>query len=679
MSLKYLLIDPFIEKFNGISQYCSYAKDILENNFDIDVIYIKNTDKDNPNDFCKQIKELIETKYSIDDIIIEAPEVKFSTILLDSKYTIHTRLHCPLFVAQKYDNRQIDINTFGKELFCINKSWKISFPSFALAYEINNFITNKNTDFFKNPCPNLIKYRCYKKYDIIIMSRNQILKGVEFINPILSKLPKNVSVLIIGINKNQIDLKNINCNVKFRDFITSDLRYKLISQSKVLLLLSKFENCSMTICEAISLRTKVICWNVGGNNEFNKEIVTCIKRFDINLMVQAIIYNIKFATKDFIYDEAVKAINNDFIFGINRIINSKSKSINTSHYNTSNKFNYIPINLLNQKRVIGISISNEHIEELWGPVVNRFGIDYLFICTRPLGFHSVFPEAKVKIDDNKYIQLDWEKEIDKLKDIIYTFKPNLILFHNGLHPRYQSQLRELKKLNIPILYSELGWLPQKNNIYFDEYGTNGKSLLSSYTFEEFCQCNFYDNKEHDRIYGDYNVIVTQLENDTNLICNSYRFKDNFSFINNILSRYKNERFVIKLHPLEKNINKYNIYKSDKCHVVQSCNIDELLSDAKSVIGINSTLLIYALKFDINVYIYGDGILSNKKLCIDCTKYDLDCLLEFKYCSQINKNIFINELLNYQINVKDIKNAPTSQLLRNKSISIFINSLQKSNY
>lgn len=137
-------------------------------------------------------------------------------------------------------------------------------------------------------------------------------------------------------------------------------------------------------------------------------------------------------------------------------------------------------------RILGLAISNEHIEELWHPIINKIGWDYKYICSRPKGYFRLYEESNIlNIPDENYITNAWFSNPELLYQTIDTFKPNVILLHNGNHPAYQQIIKLITdKYHLPIVYSELGWFPQKQHIYFDDAGTNANANLAKYNFKE---------------------------------------------------------------------------------------------------------------------------------------------------------------------------------------------------
>ena len=73
--------------------------------------------------------------------------------------------------------------------------------------------------------------------------------------------------VIAGKQEEPIKLRQNYPNVTILDHVEGDKKFQLLANAKVAISLSKFENCSMAILEALSVGTPVVAWDVGGNAE----------------------------------------------------------------------------------------------------------------------------------------------------------------------------------------------------------------------------------------------------------------------------------------------------------------------------------------------------------------------------------------------------------------------------
>lgn len=307
-------------------------------------------------------------------------------------------------------------------------------------------------------------------------------------------------------------------------------------------------------------------------------------------------------------------------------------------------------------RILGLSISNEHIEELWHPVIHKMGWEYKYICSRPQGYFKLYEDEELlNIDKDKYIIDIWYTNPSLLFKTIEEFKPNTILIHNGNHPAYQQILALIEeRYGIPVVYSELGWFPQKKHIYFDKLGTNAKSNLARMSFEEMTELKAVKKKNSKPFSNNVKnivLLVLQLENDTNFFEFCPHFNSNFEFIEYVINSLpENTELMIKAHPLDHNAHIYEVFQNKNISFVYD-DINVLLPKVSSVIAINSTVLLEALDYQVNIYKCGGSILDNKELVIEFDNTNLDKVWEQNFIDNMSlRRAFKHRLMSYQINI-----------------------------
>ncbi|PLS01499.1 glycosyltransferase [Neobacillus cucumis] len=691
--MKYLIINPYYNETNGIENSIKNTLAALDGKMDVELF--ANTKNLNKKQFQKAVYNYVTSKFGTEEVIIEAPEARASTLLLPKEYNVHLRLHCPLAVAQKYDGFKPDETIYSEELRVIHKAKAVSSPSYGLLKEMKNEIDSDNIFVFKNQYNKNIKlYESEEKeYDVVFMGRFQKLKGIEYLNPILERLPENYKVLLFGKNSSKFKFSpNIKCSITVKEHIANDERFELVGKAKTLMMLSRFENCSMVILEALAAGTVVTCWDVGGNSEIaSPDVMQVIPFEDIEKLVSEVMdiceTNHYPSTEKFM--DALSKIDQDFASGVVSVVDHllsnegeekkiyKGLNCSSQHqFDYSKEFKTANNEFLENpfgKRVLGFTISNEHIEEMWVPVVQKLGLEARYVCRRPLGFHTVFKNP-FPVEPKEFTQYDWIENPTRLIKNINNYKPNKLLFHNGLHPMYQDVLDEVKKLGIPFIYSELGWFPQKDHVYFDRWGTNGQSYLASLSAEAFCRKSINDEGlKAKKVKGDHVLVVTQLENDTNLIVNSPLFKKNYAFIKHVLKEIPAaEKVIIKVHPLDKHWEQLKDFESDRVTVIKEGNLEELLSKSKAVIGINSTVLIQALEYDINIYSYGYGLLDNKGATISCLEAPLSKQWKNELVgSRKRRDMLIEGFKSRQINIRELENLSPESLVNNIAFEPFL--------
>lgn len=678
--MKYLIINPYYKSNDGIQ---SYINNLKKYSLGIEFEILENTKNKNPAEFRIDVLNFVKTNYGYDDVIIEAPEARAATLLLPRKYKVHIRMHCPLAVAQKYDFQHSNQIEFSHELRAISKAGIVSSPSYGLINELSEEIDGEDFFVFKNPIDINVTAKEERAYDVVFMGRNQRLKGVDFLNQILERFPENYRVLIFGRNFSEFKKSPyIKCSVEIRDAVNGEKRFDLIRDCKCLMQLSHFENCSMVILESLACHVPVVCWDVGGNKEIaDRNLLRAIPYGDVNTFVD----NIRdFVEKENFLDEKFSEWlilnNDDFINGFRAVISAfkgETGIIYRGHslgVKESRKIGHVrDIQFFDKRiRALGIAYSNEHAEQLWAPVLKALDFDFRFISRRPLGYRKVFDFEFSDYNKNHFLSFDWIKNKDRLISSILRYKPHFLLFHNGAHPSYQAVLKEIKSLNIPIIYSELGWLPQRNHVYFDDLGVNGASRISKEDFFDIFSENVVPLSFHDFIHGK-TLLALQNENDTNIINFSDRFKKNESLIRYVFSQIGNKtKLLVKPHPLDKN--DYSSVVSELGgELIVGGSVDEILGTVDSVVALNSTLLIEALRYPVNIYCLGLGILNNKKVVFDCTSAELSDIWKDKYFNfGPARDNLLDFFMKKQVNVFELS---CGEEINDFHRSFFINSLK----
>lgn len=320
------------------------------------------------------------------------------------------------------------------------------------------------------------------------------------------------------------------------------------------------------------------------------------------------------------------------------------------------------LNTISKPRIMGIAISNEHIEELWNPVIKKNGWDYLYVCMKERGNFTLWKhQPDNALDGNKYFHFNWINKSEDLFALIKTFKPTCILIHNGSHPAYQHVLREInQRFHIPIVFSELGWFPQRGRIYFDPLGTNAASSIAKDDFKALTHQALKISYQELEFRSNKVLLVLQLENDMNFIKANDYFSSNFSLIRNVLDSVPCEYEIwIKPHPLDHNSYYYSEWEGDRVKVVNG-NIENLLKEVCSVIAINSTCLLQALDFEVNIYKCGHSILDNKGVVFEFDNKNLKNVWKDKFVNNMDDRKKLKQaLINRQINVFDLDESSVS--------------------
>lgn len=251
---------------------------------------------------------------------IEVAESQASAVYLPRQSNIHIRMHCPFYLYKKIINEEVDEQRFSTEVRAMYKAKVISSPSHGMLEYLDDELRTEEIFVFKNPCPNKLSTNTHtsKNYDVCFYGRFNNLKGNQFFSKILQHMPKEYKILVLGKEEQKIKLKGVTTsNIEFCGHVEGEAKFNLLRQSKVMISLSKFENCSMAILESLSVGVPVVCWDVGGNAEIaGPEVLRAIPIFDIGCFVREIIYFRDNSVDVHCFTNSIKAINQDFINGL---------------------------------------------------------------------------------------------------------------------------------------------------------------------------------------------------------------------------------------------------------------------------------------------------------------------------------------------------------------------------
>jgi hypothetical protein len=148
------------------------------------------------------------------------------------------------------------------------------------------------------------------------------------------------------------------------------------------------------------------------------------------------------------------------------------------------------------------------------------------------------------------------------------------------------------------------------------------------------------------------------------------------FVEHVISEVPiSEKIIIKTHPLDNDASRFEKFSSERVEVIHFGEMEELLSGAKAVVGINSTVLMQALDFSCNIYCYGRSLLDNKKVSFNFSEGGRlnESWCDFEYHSHTAKKKVKLEFVKRQINVQEIKYKSVSELLERKSFAPLVES------
>jgi glycosyltransferase involved in cell wall biosynthesis len=226
-------------------------------------------------------------------VVVEAPEVKCPTLLLPSEFPVHIRLHCPNALVEAHNGWPVHWGEFAEEMEVVRSARVVSSPSYALVRALEGYLETDAVHVYKNPPPWGVApdtIRAAKKRDLVYLTRFSPLKGSDALVRLLLKLPGDMSVALAGRESDRFSIPSATrCGVTLLDEITGRARLRFLSEGRMSLTLSRFENCSMTILESLAVGTVVAGWRVGGNEEIaDPRLIRLVARDDVEALVQTI-------------------------------------------------------------------------------------------------------------------------------------------------------------------------------------------------------------------------------------------------------------------------------------------------------------------------------------------------------------------------------------------------------
>jgi len=608
-----------------VNSYCYSVEKALGGK--IKVATLENKDNLPPYLFREAVLNYVNRNFPRNEVLIEAPETRAATLLLDRSYQTHVRLHTPLSICHKFEGSRIDQDVLSQELRAICQARVVSAPSWGIVDELSSYVDTSSFVINKNPTRKEVAYipKSLRKYDVVFMGRFQRLKGMHYLNAILHRLPSAYKVALIGRGASSFrGMGDMTLDVTKIEHIEGPARFEYLANARCVIVPSLFENCSMVMLEALAAGSEVVAWKVGGNDEFPPDLVKTVPFDSIGQFAACVRDVVEGAGPGAAaFDSFVEAVNRDFETGLSSAMRLAQCLPDAPHRSSFVKQKTTerisaPINLSDaeefffNKRAFGFTISNEHIEEMWAPVLHHLGISARFVCRRPLGFHSKFGEA-FPVDPRMFSKYDWIKYSDRLIADIEEYKPHFLLTHNGSHPMYKDVMEKIRTLEIPIVYTELGWFPQQGNVYFDRHGVSGASSLAKESYFSLTGEEFDPSSAASQSLGRDIFLPAQLSNDTNLLVFSPRFRSMDEFVTYVLDEVGPDRKIyLKPHPLDGHGDRFNHLASANVIIVPaSVPSSSILEKVGHVVGINSTVLLEALNYPVNIYSGGAGILDNK--------------------------------------------------------------------
>ena len=276
-----------------------------------------------------------------------------------------------------------------------------------------------------------------------------------------------------------------------------------------------------------------------------------------------------------------------------------------------------------------------------GNALSGNDIDTYYVChPQSLGDVSRIPPGRQFFMEN-------HAEFDKLLDDI---QPDLIYIWNGASDGDLITRKYAIDRNIPVVYSELGWFPQGQTVYFDTEGTNARSSIRrlnmsiidvSDQLDEWIT-NYLSGQNRQKVDASEFVFVPlQDEEDINITQDSpYKTMD--EFVSALSHRFPDKKFIVRPHPRFPDV---RISQYLNVTIRTDGNVYDWMATAGAVVGINSTVLLESLLMGRPTHSLGTGLATGLNVFFEagCVEdMDLDQEIDPEQKLRIRK--FLSELI-----------------------------------
>jgi glycosyltransferase involved in cell wall biosynthesis len=288
-----LLINPFSRgtvagAASGIDVYSRIVAALLGPSIELRVI--EDEEGLDRQAFRAKVRDIV-TAHRPDEVVVEAPESRASTLLVPGEYAVHVRAHCPLALAQYHDGSPIDYDALHEEMAVLRQARLVSAPSHAMARELADALPEVKPLVFRNPPPVMpAQLPVRKDIDVVVLARAQRLKGVDYLLPILRRLPGDFRVLLVGRWMDELRLgRGIRCHVERRPEVLGDERFDLLARARATLVPSRFESFSMVVAESLACGTTAAAWHTAAAELAPPPFVRTAAQGDIDAIARALI------------------------------------------------------------------------------------------------------------------------------------------------------------------------------------------------------------------------------------------------------------------------------------------------------------------------------------------------------------------------------------------------------
>lgn len=284
--------------------------------------------------------------------------------------------------------------------------------------------------------------------------------------------------------------------------------------------------------------------------------------------------------------------------------------------------------------VIGAGILPEQRIKRWQMVSKLYAkLGKSFLQLGHQIYYYIHPEA---YDEDVPKHLTWLCEDHRQMDVVMeNFNPDYVFCWNGSSAGDLTTTTIANKYGSKMIYSEQGWFPQKNTLYFDFTGCNGKCSTRNKDYakltpgqenmlykmrakwlSEIGEEDNYNTLSYEIKPIDLNkpiFVPLQDERDLNIVQDSY-FKTMNDFLGFLSKNYPEQKFIARPHPKYPNpdLSNYPNIKLDN----PKQPMFKTLSECGLVIGINSTTLLESALMGYSVVSFGESLATGTGLLHD---------------------------------------------------------------
>lgn len=202
------------------------------------------------------------------------------------------------------------------------------------------------------------------------------------------------------------------------------------------------------------------------------------------------------------------------------------------------------------------------------------------------------------------------------------FNPDRVVMFNGSHAWRHGATRYIAQ-RWRTVYMEHGWLPQRDFFYIDPVATGGRSAIAKARLKPGSDERVAETVKKLKDYykyrplpvgfpKDYVLVPLQLNGDTSVMLDSPYIKTMSTLMGFIRKHFPDIPILLKRHPLDRS-------NHDNCGAIEArpdVRFNDLVQNARAIIGINSTTLIEALIHGKPIATLGYNVASNKGVYLE---------------------------------------------------------------